>query len=105
MQQLRLQFNQYTVPEEYDYANLYEGELIQDKKSKIYFGSGYNGKKTLTFYNDKNTGKMWSKIEGADLEFINFAEAYQFILTNNIPVYNMSCGSWEKEIKQYERSK
>ena len=105
MQQLRLQFNQYSVPEEYDYANLYEGELIKDKDSNIYFGSGYNGKKTLTFYNDKNTGKMWSQIEGADLEFINFAEAYQFILTNNIPVYNMSCGSWEKEIKQYERSK
>ena len=105
MQQLRLQFNQYSVPEEYDYANLYEGELIQDKESKIYFGSGYNGKKTLTFYNDKFTGEMWSKIEGADLEFINFAESYQFILTNKISVYNMSQGSWQKEIQEYERSK
>ena len=105
MQQLRLQFNQYSVPEEYDYANLYENLFIQDKESRIYFGSGYGGPKTLTFYNDKNTGKMWSKIEGADLEFINFAEAYQFILTNKIPVYNISQGSWQKEIKEYDRSK
>ena len=59
----------------------------------------------LTYYNDKNTGEMWSKIEGADLEFINFAEAYQFILTNKIPVYNISQGSWQKEIQEYERSK
>ena len=105
MSQLRLQFNQYVVPEEYDYANLYENQFIQDKVSKIYFGSGYNGPKTLAFYNDKNTGEMWSRIEGADLEFINFAEAYQFILTNKISVYNMSQGSWQKEIQEYERSK
>ena len=59
----------------------------------------------LAFYNDKNTGEMWSRIEGADLEFINFAEAYQFILTNKIPVYNMSQGSWQKEIQEYKRSK
>lgn len=105
MLQLRLQFNQYSVPKEYDYANLYENLFVQDKESKIYFGSGYDGPKTLTFYNDKNTGKMWSRIEGADLEFINFAEAYQFILTNNIPVYNMSYSAWKKEIQEYERSK
>ena len=48
---------------------------------------------------------MWSRIEGADLEFINFAESYQFILTNKIPVYNISQGSWQKEIQEYERSK
>ena len=46
---------------------------------------------------------MWSKIEGADIEFLNFSEAYYFILTNNIPVYNMSQGSWQKEIQEYER--
>ena len=104
MQQLKLQFNQYPIPEEYDYANLYES-CVQDKESRIFIGSGYNGLKTLVFYNDKNTGKMWSKIECTDLEFINFAEAYYFILTNNIPVYNISQGSWEKEIQKYERSK
>lgn len=105
MSQLRLLFNQYSVPDEYDYANLYENKFIKDKDSNIYFGSGYNGPKTLTFYNDKNTGEMWSRIEGADLNFINFAEAYQFIKTNKIPVYNISMGSWQKEIQEYERSK
>lgn len=103
MQQLKLQFNQNSVPEEYDYANLYESLFIQDRESKISFGSGYGGPKTLTFYNDKNTGEMWSRIEGADIEFINFEEAYYFILTNNIPVYNISQGSWQKEIQEYER--
>ena len=102
MQQLKLQFNQHTAPIEYDYANLYEN-LIQDKESKIYIGSGYNGSKTLSFYNDKNTGEMWSRIENADIEFINFEEAYQFILNNNINVYNISQGSWQKEIQEYER--
>ena len=104
MSQLRLQFNQYSVPKEYDYANLYENLFIQDKESKIYFGSGYNGPKTLSFYNDKYTGKMWLKIEGADIEFINFEEAYYFILTNKIRVYNISHGSWQKEIKEYEKN-
>ena len=28
MQQLKLQFNQYSVPKEYDYANLYENLFI-----------------------------------------------------------------------------
>ena len=46
---------------------------------------------------------MWSRIENADIEFINFEEAYQFILTNNINVYNISQGSWQKEIQEYER--
>ncbi|GEM_PF-3570935 len=82
-----------------------ESEEVEQKDSNIYFGSGYNGPKTLTFYNDKNTGEMWSRIEGADLNFINFAEAYQFIKTNKIPVYNISMGSWQKEIQEYERSK
>lgn len=104
MSQLRLQFNQHSVPEEYDYANLYENEYIKDKKYNMFCGSGYNGSKTLVFYNDKNTGKTWSRIEGVDLKFINFAEAYQFILANNIPVYNISLGSWQKEIKEYERN-
>ena len=103
MQQLKLVFNQHTAPDKYDYANLYEHLFIKDKDSNIYFGSGYDGPKTLTFYNDKYTGIMWSQIEGADIEFINFEEAYYFILTNNIPVYNMSQGSWEKEIREYER--
>lgn len=103
MSQLRLQFNQYTVPEEYDYANLYENLYIQDKESKIHFGSGYGTSKTLVFYNDKNTGEMWSRIEGADIEFMNFEEAYYFIQTNKIQVYNMSQGSWQKEIQEYER--
>ena len=99
--QLKLLFNEYTIPEEYDYANLYENMLIKDKN--ICFGSGYNGPKTLVFYNDKTTGKMWSQIEGADMKFINFEEAYNFIITNKIRVYNISYGSWEKEIKEYER--
>lgn len=103
MQQMKLLFNKHSAPEEYDYANLYETKLIKDKESNIYFGSGYNGPKTLTFYNDKNTGKMWSQIEGADIEFMNFEEAYYFILMNNIPVYNISQGSWQKEIQEYER--
>ena len=103
MQQMKLLFNKHSAPEEYDYANLYEAKLIKDKESNIYFGSGYNGPKTLTFYNDKNTGKMWSQIEGADIEFMNFEEAYYFILINNIPVYNISQGSWQKEIQEYER--
>lgn len=34
MQQLKLQFNQYSIPEEYDYANLYES-YIQDKKAEF----------------------------------------------------------------------
>lgn len=101
--QLKLLFNQYSVPEEYDYANLYENLFIQDKNSRIFYGSGYNGSKTLTFYNDKNTGQMWSRIENADIQFTNFEEAYYFILTNKIPVYNMSQGSWKKEIQEYER--
>lgn len=101
--QLKLMFNQHTVPDEYDYANLYEKLLVKDNQSNIYFGSGYAGPKTLTFYNDKQTGKMWSQIEGADIEFINFEEAYYFILTNKIRVYNISHGSWEQEIKEYER--
>ena len=105
MQQMKLLFNQYSIPDEYDYANLYEHSYIKDKDSNIYYGSGFGGPKILTFYNDKNTGKMWSKIEGADIEFLNFSEAYYFILTNNIPVYNMSQGSWQKEIKEYERSR
>ena len=103
MQQLKLQFTKCSMPCEYDYANLYEAKLIKDKASNIYFGSGYDGPKTLTFYNDKNTGKMWSKMENADIEFINFEEAYQFILTNNINVYNISQGSWKQEIKEFER--
>lgn len=103
MQQLKLIFNEYSLPKEYDYANLYENLLVQDKESKKYFGSGYGGPKTLVFYNDKNTGKMWSRIEGADIEFLNFSEAYYFILTNKIPVYNISQGSWQKEITEYER--
>ena len=103
MQQLKLQFNQCSVPCEYDYANLYENQFIKDKDSNIYFGSGYDGPKTLTFYNDKNTGERWSRIENADIEFINFEEAYQFILTNNINVYNISQGSWKQEIKEFER--
>ena len=100
--QLKLQFNQYSLPEEYDYANLYD-HIVKDKDRNMYFGSGYDGPKTLSFYNDKHTGEMWSQIKGADIEFINFEEAYYFIITNNIPVYNMSHGSWEKEIKEYER--
>lgn len=103
MQQLKLLFNQYSVPEEYDYANLYENQYYKDKETNIIFGSGYNGSKTLAFYNDKKTDKMWSRIEDADLEFINFAEAYRFILANNIPVHNISCGSWEEEIKEFKR--
>ena len=102
MQQLKLQFNQYSIPEEYDYANLYES-YIQDKKSRIFIGSGYNGLKTLGFYNDKNTGEMWSRIENADMDFINFEEAYQFILANRIKVYNILHGSWQIEIQEFER--
>lgn len=102
MQQLKLQFNQYSIPEEYDYANLYES-YIQDKESRIFIGSGYNGVKTLVFYNDKNTGEMWSRIENADMDFINFEEAYQFILANRIKVYNILHGSWQKEIQVFER--
>ena len=100
---MKLQFSQNTVPEEYDYANLYENLHIKDEKTNIYFGSGYGGPKTLVFYNDKNTGQMWSRIEDTDIEFITFEEAYYFILTNNIPVYNISQGSWAKEIQEYER--
>ncbi len=48
---------------------------------------------------------MWSRIENADIEFINFEEAYQFIKDNNINVYNISQGSWQKEIQEFERSK
>lgn len=104
MQQMKLLFNQNSFPEEYDYANLYEHSYIKDKESNILYGSGFGGPKTLSFYNDKYTGKMWSKIEGADIEFINFEEAYYFILTNKIRVYNMSQGSWQKEIKEYEKN-
>ena len=103
MQQLKLIFNQSSTPEEYDYANLYEHSYIKNKNNNTLYGSGYNGAKTLTFYNDKNTGEMWSRIEGADIEFVNFEEAYYFILTNKIRVYNISQGSWQKEIKEYER--
>lgn len=103
MSQLKLLFSQNTVPKEYDYANLYENQYIKDKKYNILYGSGYYGSKTLAFYNDKNTGKMWSRIEGADIEFMNFEEAYYFILTNKIPVHNISQGSWQKEITEYER--
>lgn len=101
--QLKLLFNQYSLPDEYDYANLYENLFVQDKDSRIFYGSGYNGPKRLSFYNDKNTGKMWSRIENKDMDFINFEEAYQFIQANKIRVYNISQGSWQKEIKEYER--
>lgn len=103
MQQLKIQFNQHSLPEEYDYANLYENQYIKDETSGISFGSGYYGTKTLAFYNDKNTDKMWSRIDNADITFINFEEAYQFILTNKIYVYNISHGSWQKEIQEFER--
>ena len=75
--------------------------LFKTKKAEYISAADMAGQKPLLFI----TGKMWSKIEDADLEFINFAEAYQFILTNKIPVYNISQGSWQKEIKEYERSK
>ena len=51
MQQLKIQFNQHSLPEEYDYANLYENQYIKDETSGISFGSGYYGTKTLAFYN------------------------------------------------------
>ncbi len=73
------------------------------KKSRIFIGSGYNGLKTLVFYNDKNTGEMWSRIENADMDFINFEEAYQFILANRIKVYNILHCSWQIEIQEFER--
>lgn len=101
MQQLKLQFNQHYVPEEYDYANLYENQYIKEKN--ILYSIGYYGSKTLAFYNDKNTGKMWSRIENTDIDFINFEEAYQFIQANKIKVYNISQGSWQKEIQEFER--
>lgn len=103
MQQMKLLFNQKSAPEEYDYANLYENLYLRDKGSRIYFGSGYNGPKILAFYNDKRTGEMWSRIENADIDFINFEEAYQFIQANKIKVYNISQGSWQKEIQEFER--
>ena len=46
---------------------------------------------------------MWSRIDSADITFVNFEEAYQFILTNKINVYNISIGSWQKEIQEFER--
>ena len=63
MQQMKLLFNKHSAPEEYDYANLYEAKLIKDKESNIYFGSGYNGPKTLTFYNDKIQVKCGRKLK------------------------------------------
>ena len=65
---------------------------LKTEKSQVYVN-----------YNDKNTGEMWSRIENADMDFINFEEAYQFILANRIKVYNILHGSWQIEIQEFER--
>ena len=86
---------------EYEYANLYTELVKSPNFPKMLIGSGYNGKKTLTFYDDRQ-GDMWTEI-GFEIDFPDFPTAYKYILDNKIKVHNIRCGSYKEEIKQFKK--
>ena len=81
-----------SVLKNYSIANLY---INLDKISD---------RKTLTFYkrNNKTLHRDFGK-RIYEIEFESFNSAYKFILENNIKVYNISCGSYAKEIANYNK--
>lgn len=100
IEQLKLAF----IPQHSD-SRLYES--LVEIKPKFWVGSGYYGVKELVFYSTANDSEHVKDNEVGRIVFENFKTAYEFILNNKIKNFNIECGSYEKEIKQYkkERSK
>ena len=90
-------------------ANTYDTALydfsVEDKKIKnMWIDSGYNGYKSLVFYGKPaNNGNYFEGEKLGDVIFANFRTAYEFIIQNKLKNYNLRCGCYEKEIKQYEK--
>lgn len=81
-----------SVLKNYSIANLY---INLDRNSD---------RKTLVFYKRNNETLSWDfgkRIH--EIEFESFNSAYKFILDNDIKVYNISCGSYAKEIANYNK--
>lgn len=81
------------IPENYSVANLY---IDLNKNSN---------KRTLTFYAwDKDIKDWFYGDVICEIEFETFNSAYKFILENEIEVYNISQGSYAKEIQKYNKN-
>lgn len=88
--------------------NVYDTALydfsIEDKKYKnMWIDSGYNGYKDLVFYGKSPAGSdlYWEGKKLGNIIFPNFKTAYEFILNNKLPNYNLRCGCYKKEIEEY----
>lgn len=81
------------IPKHYSIANLYVDITPNSDK------------KTLVFYaKNKNEPHWFFGDRIAEIEFETFNLAYKFILENEIEVYNISQGSYAKEIKKYNEN-
>lgn len=84
----------------YDYS-------VEDKKYKnMWISSGYSGYKSLEFFGKPpENGYYFEGEKLGSVTFPNFKTAYEFIMSNNLPNYNLRCDCYKKEIKQYEKEK
>ncbi len=77
---------------------------VEDKEYKnMWIDSGYNGYKELVFYGKPPQGNNYY-FEGKELGriiFPNFKTAYEFIQNNKLRNYNLRCGCYKNEIKEY----
>ena len=85
---------------------LYDYSIQSEEDSNMYISSGYNGYKNLTFYGKPpKKGYYFEGEKLGEIDFPNFKMAYEFILANNLTNYNIRCGCYKEEIKQYEKEK
>lgn len=87
------------------YRNSIESALKNYSVANLYISiEKSSDAKILVFYKRGNETSNWDFGKRIyEIEFESFNSAYKFILENDIKVYNISCGSYAREITNYNK--